>query len=238
MSWPIPFRRSGLFAAAGVTLALLTAAPAHAQTGTTVDFNDLPVASAPSGVLYVGNCYQTGGLIFSVMGLDCGASTAFASWGPTQSLYYTGSAALFNNSLASSTVQITATGNRLFSVRSLSLAPVLGALGAPTSVLFTGYLADGTTISQTLMVPAGDLAALSGTLTDFELEGFRNLTSLTYTVTDPEYEPYVQLDNLNVEVVPEPATMSLMGLGLAGLGAMRRRRRRAAGLPDDTPLRA
>ena len=213
---------AGIRLAAGTGCALALAAGA-AGAQTTVTFDGLMPGDA--GVQYVGNCYTEAQLTFTVVGVACDTPDAFATWGAADPLFYTGSPALFNNSIASASVDIMAAGGGPFSLLSIDLAPVLGAFGSPTTVMFEGMMMDGTSVTQTFMVPGG-----TNMLTTYIFNGFTNLNSARLTVTDPSFEPYVQMDNIramaSVSTVPEPGTVLLLGSGLAALGLMAHRRRR------------
>jgi hypothetical protein len=205
-------------------------APAGAQATTTITFNGL-TDPANVGARYVDNGYVEGGLRFTVQGVAPGTPAALASWGPAESLYYTGSPALFNNSAASSTMLLTAASGGTFSFFSIGLAPVLGQLGPSTTVQFMGMLNTGSSVTNLVTVPAGMFGTPTAPTT-FTFSGFTNLTSLSVTVTGPAGTRAVQMDNIGIAlspaVVPEPATVLLLGSGLAGLGALGWRRRRAA----------
>lgn len=239
MTWLLTPRRPAAQAAGGTrharglaaravavfALAASTAGAAGAQSGT-LTFNGLGRVD-DSGVRYVNNCYEEAGFRFTSVGLPCGGAAAFGTWTADNPLFYTGSPALFNN--LGPSVDISATGGQTFSLQSVGLAPLLGAFGNPATVLFTGMLAGGGAVTQTFSVPGGTNA-----LTAYSLTGFTNLMSARYTVSAPDFEPYVQLDNVAYTlggappaVIPEPATVALVGAGLLAVAGGARARRRA-----------
>jgi hypothetical protein len=93
-------------------------------------------------------------------------------------------------------------------------------------VMFTGFRMPGmsgpSTVTQTF-----NLALDAMSLTRFMFSGdFTNLTSVRMAIGAPDFA--VQFDNVSAAVIPEPATVALFGLGLAGVAAYARRRRTAA----------
>jgi hypothetical protein len=219
-------RRAGASAparalAAGVAVLALAGAPAaRAQTPVTLTFNSLTDVDG-SGVRNVNNCYVESGIRVTVLGVACGTEAALATWTPDSPLFYTGSPALFNN--LGPSVEFAVVSGAAFSFQSIGLAPLLGGFGNPATVMFTGFMMGGGTVMQTVQVPGATTA-----LTPYTFTNFTNLSSLRMTVTSPSFEPYVQFDNVGLNVVPEPATVALFGAGLLGAGALARRRRRAA----------
>ena len=213
--------------------AIAVAAPvAHAQA-TTLTFNGLtPVDD--SGIRFVNNCYEESGFRVTLVGMGCtggGTDPAFGTWTAGNPEYFTGSPALFNN--VDGAVQFTAVSGQAFSFQSIGLGSFLGSLGNETSVLFTGMLAGGGTVTRTVVVPGGMFPA-PATLTNFVFTGFTNLSALQLTVTSPDVPGLrnVQFDNVVFgaaqSVVPEPATVVLFGSGMVALGLVTLRRRRAS----------
>lgn len=215
--------RPRVVAAWATALVALAAAPSAGAQSTTVTFDGLTPVDA-TGVRYVDNCYVEGGFRFTLVGTACGTEAAFGTWTPDNPLFYTGSPALFNN--LGPAVDVSTTSGATFSLASLDLTTFLGGFGNATTVTFMGMLASGGSVMQTVELPGA-----TTTPTRVTFANFANLTGVRMTVTAPDFEPYVQFDNLTAtvaasSVVPEPSTYALLASGLATLGGVAYRRRR------------
>lgn len=210
-----------------LVLGMVTAGlPLHAVNGqaTTVTFNSLTESSPGSGTRYVANCYSENGFTFTAVGVPCtGAASqnAFVAAGPNEPILGGGSTPSFLlNSPTATLIDVTRNGG-LFNLNSISLAPFFEA---NTTVLFTGTRSGGGTPTQTFTL----LGTQAGFQTFNFTNAFSNLTAVRIAATNQYGEPLVKLDNLAATVVPEPSTVLLSAVGLAGIAAISRRRRSRA----------
>lgn len=130
---------------------------------------------------------------------------------------YLGSAAMFNLS-HSGIVYLTEMDelSSLFNFNSIDLAPLAPATTGG-DVLFTGYFGNGTTVQQTVTI---DSAFAFST---FQLQGFDGVKSVSWR-NDSGFQ--FQFDNIvanQPSQVPEPGSLALLGLGLIGAAAARRK---------------
>jgi hypothetical protein len=124
-------------------------------------------------------------------------------------------------------VTLTSRTNTPFSVSSVDLANY--AFTNASSVydekaILTGTYADGSRIVTTFLQNHDNSLTVNDFATE-TLSGFTNLTS--FTIASAGWF-YLDVDNIVVSAaatdVPEPASFAIMGLGLAAIGAVRRRR--------------
>lgn len=162
------------------------------------------------------------GLLYTENGFRLDQLSVSDSFGSIHSPSYrfTGSAS-FYNSVQNGITRLTRVDGGAFDLNSIDL----DSLNIPVSVsvTFSGELNGGGTVTQSFttdnLFPDMETFTFDST--------FSNLLNVTW-LQDPEYLLYHHFDNIVVGPVPEPTAMALIGLGLGGIIAMRRRRSQAA----------
>jgi hypothetical protein len=234
--------KQALFAGivAGVVVSL---AGSQAARATVISFDPLavpgPGANTPvAGFNDVGSFYQQDGFTFTGSG---GYGPDLGGWlqsDPNLNYPVGGSAATsLTTYYALATLSI-APNSGTFGLQSVDLAQwgydQLGQAGNSTfSVTFDGHKAGGGDVFQTFTV-----ANTSGesVLATYSFSGFTDLTEVTVQQgIFPGTGTSWQLNNLDVNAVPEPSIWALMLLGFAGLGCMAVGGSRSRRSPDKQP---
>ena len=128
------------------------------------------------------------------------------------------SPALVNANLQS-ILTLTQIGGAPFSLNFFSAGSRLN-FGPSTGIAVDGFLSGGGTVSTTIVFNGGafDTFALPST--------FTNLTSAVFTSIGTGPTPEFLINNIGVDAVPEPATVTLASLGLLIFACLRRSARR------------
>jgi hypothetical protein len=210
-------------ALAAILLPWVSLSPARADFDV-VDFHTIvpmnPLTNIPTP-------YTENG--FTITTLSNGApNTPLGMFGPADTGYTGGRTVFFQNEPTTATLQ--RTGGGTFDLLSIDLSQFRPGPALAADVTFTGVRADSTTVSENFQIPLTPMGQPLNVGT-FTFTGFTDLTSVSWDggsgVTP--FEHFHQFGNIVLQVVepvPEPATLVLFGLGLAGLAGYRWRKRR------------
>jgi len=203
-------------------VALVLAVSVGSAHATTVTFEDVPIADGPNFPNDFATDVTSGGFFFDTETNHSHITTGdfFAS---------NGTHFLGLDAFGGPTTKITPVGGGAFAFHSIDIGE--WSFGGGTlwarHVVVTGNLVGGGTVSRTL-----DLDGIfdgPGGGADFQTFAFdaswANLSSVVLQGTGGDPGNYFGVDNIVVDAVPEPGTLTLLGLGSAYLIRRRRRNR-------------
>lgn len=193
--------------AAGLVASALALSSGFAQASTTtITFKDLPGGDGTSFSSY----YESGYAVFSIFGdwydLASGGNaqpSIFSITPPASGLF---------GDYGLSALLVSA-GGPTFSFDSMDLAP----LSEPMAYAFIGSLAGTPQYFNVGFAAPGSFSTIAS-------PSGAQIDALAVLFLAPPGSVYV-VDNITVTAVPEPSSMAAMGLGVAGLGLLARRRR-------------
>ncbi|WP_395407794.1 PEP-CTERM sorting domain-containing protein [Pseudoduganella sp. UC29_106] len=211
--------KSGFKSLIAAAFLAVTATPSYAGL---IDFEDTAVAAGTSG-LTTESFVASRGFLFSSSTFHMHRTHDYAVTGPANGTTFI----TIDNNSGTATLTMSILGGGSFDVGQLDIAEhIFSANGDASVVHLVGQLAGGGTITTDLNLDGAHDGP--GGINDFQtfVINFANVTSIAFTATSGNLDRGFSLDNLNtalVTAVPEPGSLALMGLGLAGLAALRKR---------------
>lgn len=193
-----------------IAATVLLAAQAANAAPVLLDFEGVAGVGQQIGV---GNTYsQDGFQLFNPGSPRHGVIVDTVGQNDTGSDYYA-----WNYDPSNNPITLTSVNGNAFSLAGLDV----GTKSAPsfsTSFNITGHLSNGNTVLYHVI----DASAFS----HVTLDGFNDLLNVTFNWVSGDYSAIdnLELNTLERNNVPEPMSISLVGLGLAGLVANRRRK--------------
>jgi hypothetical protein len=157
-----------------------------------------------------------------VDGFDFKAMAGATMFTPSSGSYPIGAGAFAwngTNYMVTFGFKMTSADAKPFSVTSLDLVGWAGSM----DVFVSGVTAGGAVVSQ-IITGANDNTKIANDFSNYSLTGFSDLKSLSVT----SRASWLAVDNIHIADaanVPEPASLTILGLGLAGICALRRRRK-------------
>jgi hypothetical protein len=191
----------------------------------TVTFED--VAQAPGAQTALAGSLLSGGFLFAF-------SANHGHLGNNSVTFMDSTALVTDDFLGTDVLTMTAATGGTFALGSAQFAEACNnafyssgciAADSATQISVTGHFFGGGSVSRTVLLDGihdGPGGAFDGQLEVFD---WANLTSVDFDAVAGAGNSYWGLDNVDATAVPEPATLLLLGSGLAALARSRRRDR-------------